>query len=68
MSRLGKRLRKLEAAEPERCDNCRDWPDPFVVCEESDKDPLEGVPERCPKCRYEPYVIIVRFTEMAGRL
>jgi hypothetical protein len=68
MSRIGDRLRKLEDAEPERCENCRDWPCPFLVFEESDKDPLEGVPERCPKCGYEPFVVIVRFTERAGRL
>ena len=68
MSRLSDRLRKLEEAEPERCDNCREWPYPFLVFKESGKDSLEDVPERCPKCGYEPFVVIVRFSEAAGRL
>jgi hypothetical protein len=48
---LKHRIGRLEEeAEPERCDNCQDWPDPFVVYEASDKDPLEGMPDHCPKC------------------
>ncbi len=68
MSRLGDRIKKLEDAEPERCDNCRGWPDPFWVFEGSLKDPLEGMPERCPRYGYEPFVVVVRYTEEAGRL
>jgi hypothetical protein len=66
---LKHRIGRLEEeVEPERCDNCQDWPDPFVVYEASDKDPLEGMPDHCPKCGYEPFVIIVCYSEEAGRL
>ena len=68
MSRLGDRLKKLEEAEPERCGNCRDWPEPFIVYAESGKDPLEDVPDHCPKCRNAPFIVVVHFTEEAGRL
>jgi hypothetical protein len=68
VSRLGDRITKLEDAEPKRCDTCRDWPYPFIVFEESGKDPLVDIPERCPKCGYEPLVIIVRYSEEAGRM
>jgi hypothetical protein len=66
---LKNRIDKLEEeAEPERCDNCRDWPDPFIVFEKRGKDPLDGLPDYCPKCGYEPVVIIVHYTKEAGRL
>ena len=65
MSRLGDRLRKLEDAEPERCGNCRDWPDPRLVFEGEETDDL---PARCPRCGYEPLTIEIVFTEEAGRL
>jgi hypothetical protein len=65
---LKSRIDKLEEeAGSERCDNCRDWPDSFVF-EQHSKDALDGLPDDCPKCGYEPVVIIVHYTEEAGRL
>jgi hypothetical protein len=52
-------IRARRLAQSKRCENCREWPYPFLVFEESGKDPLEDIPERCPKCAYEPFEIIV---------
>ena len=46
--------------EPERCDNCRKWFHPFVIFDDSGKDPVDDAHERCPKCEYELFVMIVR--------
>jgi hypothetical protein len=64
MSRLGDRLRKLEEAEPERCDNCREWKE-YVIRFDGRSEPH---PTSCLKCGFEQSVILVHFTEEAGRL
>jgi hypothetical protein len=66
---LKNRVDRLEEeAGPQRCDYCRGWREPFVVVEEAGKHPLAGLPDYCPKCGYEPVIVIVQFTEEAGRL
>ena len=67
-SRLGDELTGLEGDEPERWENCLDWPDPFVVFETTHQGSLEGVPNRCPRCGYEPFAIIMRFIGEGSRL
>lgn len=66
---LKHRIGKLEeAAGSERCDNCREWSELFIVFEKHGMDPPDGLPEDCPGCGYEPLVIIVRRTKEAGKL
>ena len=74
MTNLSGRLKKaeqgLEALKPERCDTCRDWPEPRVVVELSEellryesppKPP--SIPEQCPECGWRPHTMVIHVRE-----
>ncbi len=62
---LRRRIRALEeAAGPERCGNCREWQEWVVRYE----DRGEPNPTPCPRCGFQQNVIVVCYTEEAGRL
>jgi hypothetical protein len=66
MSSIRSRLGHLEerAGDPGRCDNCQSWGPRIIKTDWRSGQPLaSGPPERCPKCDYEPTVIIVEEIE-----
>jgi hypothetical protein len=60
-----------EEAGQERCENCLPWGDtPRISHHYPDgttNDP-SWPPERCSKCGYEPFTIIIEHTHVAARM